>query len=178
MRIARYLLACATLTITGAWADEVRISDLTDVAISVAYIGSGATIQNLVVDQAQETMSFNVVLNNGVWGTFDAYGQLRETAGGAISDLERLIANGTNSAAVTFSSDPGSINLGNSTLFSDQVEDGTFQLVIGTSGVVNPLNFTVGSDVETPEPSSLAGCALLLFGAAFLKYRRRRAIEN
>jgi hypothetical protein len=165
---------------SAAWADIVRINDLTE-APSVTLINNiptqAGSISNLVV--AGETVTFTYTLPAGVvfGGNFNAFRQMLDGLGGedpvgTVSDVFRAVwAQGASTAAVSFSSDPDTISVVGATQLPSITENGAFQSVV-TIGALN-LDFQVASDV--PEPSAgVLGCLGIVFLVSIGFYKRRR----
>ena len=176
-RILVYL-SLATIMPCVASADIVRINDLTE-TLSVTLVPNSAavgSISNLAI--TGETMTFTYTLPAGLvfGGNFNSFRNLLEGPGedmpaGSVSDVFLAVwSAGAASAAVSFSSDPAMISVGNATPLPSMNESGGFQSVV-TVGAVN-LDFQVASDV--PEPYTVLECVGGLTAIVAGVYWRRR----
>jgi hypothetical protein len=173
-----YLSLAAMMMSSAAWADVIQINDLTE-GPSVTLINNipsqPGSISNLSV--VGETVTFTYILPAGLvfGGNFNSFREMLDGPGGddpvgGVSDIFRAVwLQGASTAAISFSSDPDTIQVDGATQLPSITENGAFQSVV-TVGVLN-LDFQVASDV--PEPSSLLVCAGALSAITVGIYRRR-----
>ena len=178
-RTPLYLSLAALMMSSAAWADIVRINDLTEsptVTLINDIPSQPGSISNVVVVGETVTFTYTLPVNFIFGGNFNAYRQMLDGPGGddptgAVSDIFRAVwLQGASTAAISFSSDPDVISIIGATQLPDITENGAFQSVVTVAPL--SLDFQVASDV--PEPSSLLGCAGMLSAITFALYRRRR----
>lgn len=160
----------------GAYADDLKISDLTEGTPTIQVISGGVDVTasrvTIMADSGPEYLHFLIDDANIGSGQM-VYTQLFEFVGGQVSDQLALFLNpNSNLAEVWFASDPVYLgflqdpvwqNIGNS------VETGGYQLqftVYNTHLGDGTYNYYVQSDSEIPEPASLVLMGSGLMGLA------------
>jgi hypothetical protein len=176
-RILVYL-SLATIMPCVASADIIQINDLTE-TLSVTLVPNSAavgTISALAITGETVTFTYNLPAGLVFGGNFNSFRDMLEgpgedTPAGSVSDIFRAVwAQGSPTAAVSFSSDPDMISVDGATQLPSITEIGGFQSVV-TVGALN-LDFQVASDV--PEPYTALECAGGFLAIVAGLYSRRR----
>jgi len=179
-----YLSLAAMMMSSAAWADIIRINDLTE-GPSVTLINDiptqAGSISNVLVTGETVTFTYTLPVPLVFPGNFNSFRQLLDGPGsddpaGGVSDIFRAVwAQGSPTAFITFSSDPDMISVVGATQLPSITENGSFQSVV----TIAPLNldFQVASDV--PEPSLLGYAGMLfVFAVGLFRWRQSKSLTG